>query len=66
MLTINDVCYRLKIGRTKFYELLKRDEFPLRPVRIGDQLRFSRLEFERFCHGELAGTAKSESPVDSP
>lgn len=47
LLTINEACARLRIGRTKLYELVHAGE--LRPTVLGPrQQRFSEREIERY------------------
>lgn len=53
LLTVSQTIARLNIGRTKFYEMLDSGELPFRRIRLGSHMRFSRLEVERFCHGDL-------------
>lgn len=46
LLTVSDVCDRLKIGRTKAFELIGSGQ--LRPIRIGSSVRIDPRELERF------------------
>ncbi|WP_182881737.1 helix-turn-helix domain-containing protein [Microbispora sp. H10949] len=46
----------LGIGRTKAYELAKKDEFPVRTIRIGDLYRVSTTDLLRL----LAATPTKE------
>ncbi|WP_405087758.1 helix-turn-helix domain-containing protein [Microbispora sp. NBC_01389] len=42
----------LGIGRTKAYELAKKDEFPVRTLRIGDLYRVSTPDLLRLLNGD--------------
>jgi len=52
LITISELAARLGIGKTKTYALLNAGELPIRRIRLGDHWRFSRLDVERFCHGD--------------
>ncbi|MBP2704690.1 helix-turn-helix domain-containing protein [Microbispora sp. RL4-1S] len=43
----------LGIGRTKAYELAKKDEFPVRTIRIGDLYRISTPDLLRLLDGDI-------------
>ncbi|GAA4200068.1 helix-turn-helix domain-containing protein [Microbispora amethystogenes] len=43
----------LGIGRTKAYELAKKDEFPVRTIRIGDLYRVSTPDLLRLLDGDM-------------
>ncbi|GLX08975.1 helix-turn-helix domain-containing protein [Microbispora sp. NBRC 16548] len=43
----------LGIGRTKAYELAKKDEFPVRTIRIGDLYRVSTPDLLRLLEGDI-------------
>ncbi len=43
----------LGIGRTKAYELAKKDEFPVRTIRIGDLYRVSTTALLGLLHGDV-------------
>ena len=42
----------LGIGRTKAYELAKKDNFPVRTIRIGDLYRVSTTDLLRLLGGD--------------
>ncbi|MEW9532815.1 helix-turn-helix domain-containing protein [Microbispora sp. NPDC049125] len=44
----------LGIGRTKAYELAKKDQFPVRTIRIGDLYRISSADLLRLLGGEAS------------
>ncbi|NJP27203.1 helix-turn-helix domain-containing protein [Microbispora sp. SCL1-1] len=43
----------LGIGRTKAYELAKKDQFPVRTIRIGDLYRVSTSDLLRLLNGDV-------------
>jgi excisionase family DNA binding protein len=57
-LTIVEAAQRLGISRTLAYELARRDEFPVRVVRLGRRLVVPEPALMRL----LAGATDSESP----
>ena len=60
LLTVDETCAALNIGRSKFYKLLGAEELPIRRIRLGDHWRFSRQDVERFCHGETTEQMEQE------
>lgn len=46
LLTVADICSRLKIGRTKAWALISSGQ--LRPIRIGTLVRIDPRELDRF------------------
>lgn len=51
MLTIGEVAQALHISERTAFRLLKRGEFPLTPVRVGAQYRFSPAQVEALVNG---------------
>jgi len=49
LLTVADVCARLRIGITHLKSLRRSGRFPLRPVKLGRCLRFSALELSQWA-----------------
>lgn len=44
----------LGIGKSLAYDLARRDEFPVRILRLGQRMRVSRVELDRYLAGEVA------------
>ena len=44
----------LGIGTSLAYDLARRDEFPVRILRLGQRMRVSRVELDRYLAGEVA------------
>ncbi len=55
LLTTEETCETLSIGRTRLYELMRAGEIV--PVRIGRCLRFRSVDLERFVAGLAGGAA---------
>ena len=53
-LSIPAAAERLGIGRSLAYALVQRDEFPVRILRLGQRMRVSRVELDRYLAGEVA------------
>lgn len=61
LITIGELSARLGIGKTKTYQMLNSGQLPIRRIRLGEHWRFSRLEVERFCHGEFASNHSGDA-----
>lgn len=53
-LSIPDAGRVLGIGKSLAYDLARRDEFPVRILRLGQRMRVSRVELDRYLAGEVA------------
>ena len=51
-LTLAELAKCLHIGRTKAYELARRNELPVPALRVGQEFRFSRVALEQWLEGE--------------
>ena len=54
-LTIEEAARRLGIGRSLAYDLARRDELPVKVLRLGRRLVVPRPALERVLNGEGAG-----------
>jgi predicted DNA-binding transcriptional regulator AlpA len=46
LLSVNDVCQLLRIGRTAFFSLRSCGKFPLKEVQLCNKLLYKRVEIE--------------------
>ncbi len=51
-LTLAELAAYLKIGKTKAYDLARRNELPVPALKVGSEFRFSRLALNRWLEGE--------------
>ncbi len=63
-LTVEEAAQRLGISRTLAYELARRDELPVRVIRLGRRVVVPRLALETVLAGRIAHTNNSESRLD--
>ena len=61
-LSVIEAAEWLGIGRTKAYELIQQDRFPVRVIRLGKRLLISRAELERYLSGGAALLAQTYDP----
>ena len=52
VLTAHETFRRFKVSDNTGYSLVLRGEFPVRPIRVGRQIRFSEAEVNRVLAGE--------------
>jgi excisionase family DNA binding protein len=50
-LTLREVCAALRISYATGHRLIKRGQFPIQVMRVGDHFRFQRDDLERFLSG---------------
>lgn len=50
-LSIPDAAQLLGIGRNLAYDLARNDQFPVRILRLGQRMRVSRVELDRYLAG---------------
>ena len=53
-LSVPEAARLLGIGKSLAYDLARRGEFPVRVLRLGQRMRVSRVELDRYLAGEVA------------
>lgn len=57
--TVEQAAYRLGTSRRVAYELIKRGEFPVPVIRLGNRYRIPNAALDRLAQGELPTEAAS-------
>jgi predicted DNA-binding transcriptional regulator AlpA len=57
LLTLHDVCRRVRLGHSKIYELIKTGDFP-KPIKIGRVARWVPRRVDQWVEDQIAASER--------